>query len=226
MIDNLEPPGPTWTHAPWVGAAYESAGFDGLKVLLLGESQYDTREGTALNRQPPKLERTRRLVEKWAIGRRKHRFYTTSAKLVEGPGGEGGAAFWRRVAFYNYIQEVVGSRPRQRPTNEMWDSAQAPFLDVLEQLRPDCVVVLGKALWRALRVAPVGRVRLERHPNAWVLPDGMRIPVAHTAHPSSFGFQYPRWRPGVEALLVRARVGRPHASALQPPETLTNGPRL
>jgi len=58
--------------------------------------------------------------------------------------------FWDNVAFYNYIQEPVGDGPRERPTEEMWANAKAPFMEVLGQLRPSHLLVLGGQLWENL----------------------------------------------------------------------------
>ncbi|MBG6044133.1 hypothetical protein I5F05_04935 [Proteus mirabilis] len=54
--------------------------------------------------------------------------------------------FCEHVAFYNYVQGIVGESGRIRPTNEMWEEAEKLFLAVIESLKPDVVIVLGSML--------------------------------------------------------------------------------
>ena len=82
------------------------------------------------------------------------------------------AEFWNKVAFYNYIQEVVGEEPRDRPTDAMWERAEQPFLQVVKSLSPDIVVVLG--------------AHLSHHINQ-IKDQCPTTYFCHWYHPSSFG---------------------------------------
>ena len=115
------------------------------KILILGESHYE-REGSDQNTF------TQGVIRSWAVGERgTTKFFTTIAKVLSGnldtfmPKSEK-AEFWNKVAFYNYIQEVVGKEPRDRPNEAMWERAKQPFLQVIDSLSPDIVVVLGAHL--------------------------------------------------------------------------------
>lgn len=126
-------------YLPWEGPNYMVSN---PKILILGESHYK-REGSDQNTF------TQGVIRSWAVGEQGTRkFFTTIAKVLSGnldkhmTKGEK-AEFWNRVAFYNYIQEVVGEGPRDRPTDAMWERAQQPFLQVVKSLSPDIVVVLG-----------------------------------------------------------------------------------
>lgn len=136
---------------PWIGERYHEADLYGLRILLLGESHYGKGDEDS--------SFTERVVKKWGQDNR-HGFFTTIAKFIlnQGKGGNLSAAkrraFWEKVAFYNYVQEIVGKKARQRPTLDMWKRSENAYYQVLQQLKPDLVVVLGKQLARNLP-APV-----------------------------------------------------------------------
>ena len=46
----------------------------------------------------------------------------------------------------SYIQQLVRDTSAKRPTSGMWAGAAAPFLGILRELRPDAVLVLGRAV--------------------------------------------------------------------------------
>jgi uracil-DNA glycosylase len=86
------------------------------------------------------------------------------------------AETWEHVAFYNYVQEIVGDGPGQRPTHEMWLAAERPFLEVVEALRPQVVLALGRELQRRMPALPAD------------------VTVCHIQHPST-AFSYAKWNP-------------------------------
>ena len=151
---------------PWVGSKYESSNVFGVRVLLLGESHYG---------KPSELctAFTADVVRKWAQSR-PDPFFTKVSRVLLGLdenarlSDEARAEIWEHVAFYNYIQQLVGDTSARRPTSGMWAGAAAPFLGILRELRPNAVLVLGKAV--------------EQH-----LPADFpkEIPKASTYHPSS-----------------------------------------
>jgi hypothetical protein len=88
----------------------------------------------------------------------------------------------------------------------MWVAGHAPFVDVLQCLRPTHVLSLGQAVWNhiafsvgwqsiASEAAPDPQVR------EWCAPSGARIHATWVNHPASFGFQAERWRARVDVLL-------------------------
>ena len=84
------------------------------------------------------------------------KFWSKIAHAVLGyePSSEQFCDFWQAVAFYNYIQESVGFRAKgNRPTSVQWKAATTPFDEVLADLKPDCILVLGETLWRYLSQA-------------------------------------------------------------------------
>ena len=185
---------------PWIGHRYQTEGLNGASLLILGESQYDTDLAAPL---PGLRERdglsTHRIVQDWGIDR-PNAFFTKIIKLVSGqlqcmPTQEDKARFWDRVVFYNYVQWWMPG-PRSRPSQEMWQSAQGPFLRVLEECQPQIVLVLGKAL------------------AGWLPPTPGDIGLIRIAHPSSKGFRYGEW-------IDRIREALPLSSAASSPSELT-----
>lgn len=128
---------------PWIGPYYRRSPFD-LKVLVLGESHY------RFDQQPEdETETTRRALE---VGRETGYFWRTIAGLLAHSKPKGSPNSWDCVAFYNYVQHFVGGRARQRPEDWMWTSKKtvAAFKQVLEELKPDRVLVVGKTNWRLM----------------------------------------------------------------------------
>lgn len=129
---------------PWVGSRYESSDVFGVRVLVLGKSHYGKASElcTAF---------TSTVVRNLAQGRR-DTFFTKVSKVLLGLdddsnlGDEARAEIWEHVAFYNYVQQLVGDSAGSRPTSEMWAAAAAPFLGILKELQPQAVLVLGKVL--------------------------------------------------------------------------------
>ena len=152
---------------PWIGENYESSK---PRILILGESHYSSNPDE-------KPDFTQGIVAYWALGGKGNRFFTTIAKVVSEKPHEwmrpnDKEAFWQSVAFYNFIQEIVGKEARIRPTEQMWQNAQEPLKNVLTNLSPEIVVVLGKAL---------------RGYTEPILSSYSEIISCYWTHPSAFG---------------------------------------
>lgn len=92
----------------------------------------------------------------------------------------------------------------------MWLDAEQPFCDVLQELAPDAVLVMGQRLWDNMLKQDEN---LGDSPETlglicgYRLSDGRVVPAAHTRHPSSRGFSPLEWHTRVHQFLnwVRAR---------------------
>ena len=169
------------TFDPWVGSKYFSEGFDGVRILILGESHY----GTAGEESP---SFTRKIVKEWGQEKR-FRFFTMTQKLVSGIGpgrisDESRAGFWEHVAFYNFVQSFVAEKARVRPTDEMWSVACDALLVTVKELKPVLIIALGLELQR--RLPQLSGVAT----------------VCGVQHPSSFGFKVAEWQPVVQKALA------------------------
>ncbi len=159
--------------SPWVGDLYRSEGLFGCRVLLLGESNYDpARSSSDTDYANIVIENVQSCVFNGRVT-----FFTKAARLllmvneVTDMSAERVRDVWKRVAFHNLIQHVF-SGPRIRPLPKMWEAGRQALAAVLNDLKPDLVVVMGTEL--ASNIDP-------------------HSSFVQIAHPSSFGFQYAPW---------------------------------
>ena len=176
---------------PWIPKNLDPRCY-GVRLLVLGESHYeedDEKPWTELRLRVL----TRYLVRRW--GRRpkgRTQFFPNLYSLLTGRTwsqlSPDNAVIWDNIFFYNYVQKLVPGGARHSPDAEMWRDAEVAFLTVLDRLRPDAVLVLGRRLWRNMLdgelvsddATALGRVY------AFELPSGNgSVPAAHVYHPSS-----------------------------------------
>lgn len=171
---------------PWVGSNYYNSRF-GIKVLILGESHYADPEDEVGE------DWTQYVVRQNGMNV-PNSFFTRTAKAVLGLTAEQAlsgverADLWGHVAFYNYIQEIVGTEGRIRPTKAMWESAPTAFTEVIETLKPDVIVVLGSEL------------------GEWIPEVDGCIEMAFIHHPSYGGFSYETNNPVIQDALLKAKT--------------------
>ena len=175
---------------PWIGGKYLTEGLGGVRVLALGESHYAE---PGLARPTFTTEVVRECVYEGRAA-----YFTKVAKLLRGMDSSRYLEdvdlrdTWDRIAFYNYVQEMLPA-PRMRPTDDMWRQARQIFPAVVEQLKPQVIVVMGKQL-REWFKAPSG------------------VEVCFTEHPSSSSFSYQPWMDEIKLTLSRLgdeRIGSP-----------------
>ena len=128
---------------PWIGEQYCS---QNPKLLILGESHY-------LKEHEVNADFTINVIREFGLreNNKKLRFFTTITKILSGQpyellSDEKSKEFWNNVAFYNFIQSSVGTEARIRPTKEMWQNSLDAFESVMNELKPDIIVILGKEL--------------------------------------------------------------------------------
>ena len=169
---------------PWIGQHYDGENRFGVRVLVLGESHYGP-DGTE------RQDETERVVTWYTQGGARHLFFTKVANVLRRQRGwiDDGelAAVFHEIAFYNFVQTFAGDGPRDHPTFRQWVDAQAPFKTVLDELRPDAVLVLG--------------LELSYHILDWPKD------VEHTVigHPASSRLSYADAIPKFQCLVERAR---------------------
>lgn len=206
---------------PWVGPEYGKSDDPWPRLLILGDSHYGKEEW-----QVPGF--TRRVVSEQALGldeqgRPWHgdasKLFVEIATLLLGAarasdvGAEARRRVWKRIAFSNYIQEIVGPEHDSVPTEAMWDTGRRAFGPILEFVRPDAVIVCGKRVWNnlpsCLTAVLHGR---DGDPSSWwertyAGPDGGRVAAICIKHPASPGWTYDDWRPRIAHLLQRGTAG-------------------
>jgi hypothetical protein len=128
---------------PWEGARFRQ---QPVRLLLLGESHHSTDSVV-----PPTM--TIECTQAYVDGSWRHKYWTDFMKVVEGREAYWEIdrdAFWSKVAFYNYIQEIVGVGPGIAPTVSMHLSSEQGLASVLTYLQPTHILVLAKRLWYSL----------------------------------------------------------------------------
>jgi hypothetical protein len=179
---------------PWIGDSFDEQSH---RLLVLGESHYDSEWKDS-------ADYTQRLVQ----DRCRVRFLTRIARVVAwGEPTDGTDAVWRRIAFYNYIQSLVGDDARIPPSERQWDAAREPFLRVVEKLRPSRVMVLGISpgrLWDHVKENGCAGAEVvvgnESRRVFFVRCGETDVPMLPIAHPSSGRFLYSRWGPWAKQL--------------------------
>lgn len=154
---------------PWVGSCYLKHNL-GARILILGESHYgdpgDEHENFTID-----------VVKLWGQEKRLP-FFTKISKTVLNYGASDFLSdqdrfdFWENVAFYNYVQAIVGEGPRDRPSCAMWEKSESALQEVIENLAPQVIIVLGKELAENLPHIPE------------------EIEICYLNHPSSGGYSY------------------------------------
>ena len=133
---------------PWVGSEY-AQGINGKRVMVLGESHYCADESDAV----PQL--TINIIHHILNPNNEHEgFMNTYTKFGRALAGKeqydkDREAMWNSVVFYNFVQVPI-SEARKAPEKQVFVAAESPFFTVLEQYRPDCVIVWGSRLYNNL----------------------------------------------------------------------------
>lgn len=140
---------------PFVGRRYKD-GWNGHRVLLLGESHYRKAGMTDLpehtrpftrNEFKPLAEPGR--TERWG------KFWNALDRLLVGQERyepTEAARAWERVAFVNQCQIFAGTAANHRPSaTSMREGGNVVHEHVLPRLKPTVVLVLGRFTWDTLR---------------------------------------------------------------------------
>ncbi|MBR1487348.1 MAG: hypothetical protein IJ603_00455 [Bacteroidales bacterium] len=146
---------------PWIGERYKE-GLDGQRILVLGESHYCSeigKKGPCQQKCCPSAASkecrsfTEDVIREFVYGYFGASFQQTFLCFERAVSGkvlnqEDRVTFWNKVAFYNYLQ-YAQSGPSRGLEQPGVDSSPA-FLEVLESLQPDKIIVWGKRLYNIL----------------------------------------------------------------------------
>lgn len=192
---------------PWKPAD-DDPRLEGVRLLVLGESHYEERQAGIVSGSPELPDFTRWVVQTWGISptRRQVFFANLHAVLTGEPWSLNAdhSKVWRHVFYYNYIQSLVVGGARNAPTSAQFEASADAFRTVLDEIRPEAILVMGQRLWNGMTPedgwvqdapATLGRVclyRLSHGDTAFAMPIN---------HPSSFGFSPSRWHERVLTFL-------------------------
>lgn len=178
---------------PWVGKEYNSPEniFRGKKILVVGESHYADVETIGLSIPGITIE----VVEKYKTGEYNIPFFTRIITMMTGKSADENGwqtvrDAWDSLAFYNYVPVVAASGPREFD-HSLWSRGTEEFNDVLNDLRPDLIIVTGYRLWDNAYIRHTdgsieGGQRIDMISNT--IHEGRKIPTLVIRHPSAPGF--------------------------------------
>ena len=195
---------------PWVGENY-SQGYLGKKVLVLGESHYcdsiqdkDSQCGNA--EKCLKIQECQEFTSnvlgrffdyKKGVGNREPwmtaftRF--TNIFLGEQVKSSELLEFWDNVMFFNYVQIAIKDK-RISPTEKDFATAEKAFFEILEEYKPDLIIVWGDRLWKRMpgngTWADFDILNKPGHKFYYYEVAGKKIPAYAIYHPSSSRLTY------------------------------------
>lgn len=140
---------------PWVGDNYNSPSLNSIKIMILGESHYGVEDANNHNLTIECVQNFQTITHK------KNRFFDMVCTGLLGYSNFGSVkedervSFWNDVIFYNFIQEYVNDGPRGKRTKKQWNDGVTPFLEVLNEYKPDLVIAFGFGVANNLPEAPL-----------------------------------------------------------------------
>jgi hypothetical protein len=187
----------------WRGAQY-SAGWNGVKLLVLGESSYGD-DATS----PDTLVR----LHIDGKGRRWGRTYTRFLQMLDFPNRRstnpsGRQELWDRLIFMNFLEVAAGDGPRQAPKGDLWRKALPGFHAVFSEIvpAPDSVLIWGYRLWDALEKECECLEGRGDNTGKLILPGIGTFEAFALKHPSSPGATSPEWALKLSQFLEKQRV--------------------
>ncbi len=131
---------------PWVGEKYGFNGIFGRKIMILGQSHYgacpaeDEKQFTnevmkkylGSDKTVSSL-RTFKVFERSLYGNKTNRSERQS--------------IWESLIFYNYVQKFVAESAGVAPKKKDYKESEEAFFQVLEEYKPEFVIVWGTSTW-------------------------------------------------------------------------------
>lgn len=187
---------------PWKGKNFESSGYRGKKILILGESHYckidEICAVCGVTGLPGCNDFTNSTVRKFLAYKnggcgheRWMNTYTRFGNILENRylDADETSVLWHSVAFYNYVQIAVIDK-RVSPSTENFSKSGDAFYQVVSELLPDLIIVWGDRLWR--NMPETGRdVQIDGAPYyVYTLKSGFQVLAIYVYHPASSAFDY------------------------------------
>jgi hypothetical protein len=201
---------------PWEGENYQKGGFNGKKILVIGESFYCSEEEAVATL-------TTNIVEDYlAIRKGEYRknnggWTNTYLKFERSLKGketnpEESRIIWNSIAFYNYLQvPMSGARESGSPID--YKNAEKAFFEVLNKLQPDLIIVWGVRLFQKLPGIKEGWIGCDLLEFDWdngqnkkinngyyQLKNGKKSRVVAIYHPS-VGYSWDKWHKVIKSQL-------------------------
>lgn len=192
---------------PWVGKNYNTKGYLGKKIMILGESHYckgiNVCEKCGQEHKEEACKYLTQDVIHAVLGYTKgegvhHRWMNSYTKFTRAIIGTNKSTeefldFWDSVVFYNYVQKSMKG-PRIPPPPEYFNESEEVFFTLLKVHKPDLIIVWGKRLWENMSEngtqakEPIYDGTTEKF--FFYNIEGKSIPACHVHHPSASSFNY------------------------------------
>lgn len=164
-------------HRYWLNEAQYTQGIrDGIRLAIVGYSHWDEEPDTA--------DKTVETIAALCAERRSATFFTRIRNFL---GAESHSDFWPRVLFFNFIPSYVGDGAKRfaNASKAQYAAAEPRFLRILDEHKPDVVLVFSKKLDERL---PDGFLQAPDllaggFPYGFYERDGYRTLVAMLRHP-------------------------------------------
>lgn len=197
--------------SPRIGKDYARGGIFGKKILAVGESHY-CGSGCAdcgeCGKHPECSDFTTKVVN-WCLDSSVERegWMNTYLKFERSLVGKEttpleSRKMWDSIAFYNFLQVAMGGA-REAGTNQQYRAAAEPFMQVLEELQPDVLIVWGVRLWNNLpnrNWTDGPKVSVDGYDvqnGYYTLPSGKKVKAVCVYHPS-VGYDWSFWHKVIE----------------------------
>ena len=189
---------------PWVGKNYQSTGYKGKRILVLGESHYCIKDLEPGGRCCPLCKKenmkddcysqTEDVVNTFIHyydGERYLQTFLCFERAIVGKEltQEEREELWQSVMFYNYIQ-FSQSGARIAPQADHWEKSELAFRELLEEYMLDYIIVWGIRLYNGLPnwdgEGSVLQISENAKTDVWTYNvKGKRIPAIKVHHPST-----------------------------------------
>ena len=133
---------------PWVGKDYSTGGIFKKKILVVGEGHVCggcdycglkyAKECEDLNTTQVVVDYLNQCSGKWTSIYRKFERSLVNKETTPEESNE----IWQSIAFFNFLQ-VAMTEARKSGSNEDYKEGQTAFLEVIEDLKPDLIIVWG-----------------------------------------------------------------------------------
>lgn len=124
---------------PWKGDQYD-AGYEGLRILIVGESHYSDDPLSEPADITPTVMSAYLSDPTWP-------FFGTIERIVSGQrqNAVSSSLFWNQVAFLNFVSQVVGKG--QSPNPQQYRKSLSRFRKIVIDLESDLVCFFSRASW-------------------------------------------------------------------------------
>ena len=190
---------------PWVGKNYHNGGIFGKKILVLGEGHVcgGCDECGLKFAKECVIVNTNKTIEliisgykaDWTPTYRKFERSLVNHDTTPDDSKD----IWNSVAFFNFLQ-IAMTEARKAGSPEEYDEGRLAFLEVIDELQPDLIIVWGIRLWKNLPRIENGWIEGEELLiDRWKVPNGYykltnekKARIIAVWHPSS-GYSWDWW---------------------------------